>query len=86
MRQITADEYLIAVPAVVNHSDFVRHAVLGHHGLAIGVACLISWDAPVVISSKIISSAIRPPKSTMIFCSILPFVITSHPVSGSGMV
>ena len=30
--QIAADEDLVAVIVVVNHTDTVRHTVLGHHG------------------------------------------------------
>ena len=54
--------------------------------LAMAVACLISWDAPVVISSKIISSATRPPRATVILCSIFPLVLNISSFSGWGMV
>ena len=54
--------------------------------LATLVAFLISLDAPVVTSSKMISSAIRPPSDTMMSCSILPFVLNISSRSGSGIV
>ena len=54
--------------------------------LAMAVACLISWDAPVVTSSKIISSAMRPPRDTMMCWSMRPFVICISSPSGRGMV
>ena len=37
---------------------------------ALAVASLISWDAPVVMSSKICSSATRPPNATVISCRV----------------
>ena len=54
--------------------------------LASLVAFLISLDAPVVMSSKISCSAIRPPRDTIISSSSLPFVMNMSSLSGRGMV
>ena len=50
------------------------------------VAFLMSLEAPVVISLKMISSAILPPRETIMCCSICPLVMNISSFSGSGMV
>ena len=60
-RELAAQERLAVVVAEHARAELLAHAEAHDHLLAVAVTFSRSFDAPVVISPKTISSAARPP-------------------------
>ena len=84
--EVAAHEGLDRVVAEGEGAELLAHAVVRDHLLAVLVARCRSLDAPVVMSSKTISSATRPPSVSDSLSMISPLVTRNLSSVGRVMV
>ena len=80
---VAAEEDVFVVFAVFDHADLVAHAPFANHAARDGRGLLDVAAAPLVMSPKTISSAMRPPMVTARLSSIsfLRLVYLSPPAA-----